>query len=315
MVRFIKLQARICISVAVLATFKADALENLDYVAEHLFEVAMDNRLATLPLWSSAEFSKPEWRFTAQLGYDWIESGSVSIAGERIAFAVERAFGSSWAVRGIVFSDSMGFSGTAGEALLSPSYLSTSIPLAVPATARFGNLSGEMTHRGISISASRSVDRGWLQSSAWTIGLAFEQLRNNDYRAAFTVLDGATAGATGTVDYSAEYSFVTPFVGMQWRLQHGDWIITPHWEYFLPIPRRGFVGAISGPGFSSSGNSGTAGYGKYVSDQLLTAGCAITHGRSGLTFDLGTTLVQYLLEPFTHNGVDKNFVLSIGVEF
>ena len=305
----------IVLAISILQATRAAALENLDYVAEHLPEVAMDNRLATLPLWSAREFAQTEWRFTASAGFNSVGSRALRLDGEMLSVAIERVLNASWSVRAVAFDDAMRFSGVFGDALLNPTYLTSPPPLALPTTARFDALSGDAIHGGVGIAISRAIERGWLSGARLTAGLLWERQDLKNYRAAFTIIDGASAGASGSVDYSARYSFLTPFVGMQLRVQRHRWTIAPHWRYMVPLPGHGFVGEIAGSGFALSGDSGQSGFGKYVGDQLLTAGCTFIHMPSGISLELGATIAQYFLEPFTHNGVDKNFVVSIGIEF
>jgi len=42
------------------------AEHSFEFVAEHLPEAAMDNRFATLPLWSGAATPAGQWQFTLQ---------------------------------------------------------------------------------------------------------------------------------------------------------------------------------------------------------------------------------------------------------
>lgn len=305
---------RFCVyACCALLTWPVRAAVNLDYVVEHLSEVAMDNSLALLPLWSASEVSTSRWKGVAQVAYNDIESHSMTLSGSPISVAVSYRFRDRWSLRGAAFFNHGELSGT-GFFELAPTFLVSQPPLMLPAAAQFV-LDGSVTHQGFAMSAHRENAGGWFDGSVWTFGMVWERLQLEDVFANYVLLSGNDVGAHGVVDYSANYSFFTPFIGMQWRVQRGNWLLVPHWHYAVPMPRRGFAAAISGPGFSLSGDSGAAGNGKYVSDWLLTAGISIVHRRSGIGVDLGTSIAQYLIEPFTHNGVDKNWVLAVSVEF
>lgn len=273
----------------------------------------MDNSLALLPLWSSREANTSRSNVVAQVGYNDIESHSMALSGTSISVAASYKLRDRWSLRGAAFFNHGELSG-AGLFDLSPTFLTSQPPLMLPAAAQF-SLNGSVIHQGFAMSAHRENADGWFGGSVWTFGLAWERLKLQDAFANYVLLSGNDVGARGVVDYSATYSFTTPFIGMQWRAQLGDWMLVPHWHYALPVPRRGFAAAISGPAFILRGDSDAAGNGKYVSDWLLTAGVSIVHRRSGIGMDLGTSIAQYLIEPFTHNGVDKNWVVAVNVEF
>lgn len=61
--------------------------KDIEYVAEHLPEVAMDNRYATLPLWQSAAGTQAAPRRALALGYSDTRSGELQLAGPTLAGA------------------------------------------------------------------------------------------------------------------------------------------------------------------------------------------------------------------------------------
>jgi hypothetical protein len=93
------------------------------------------------------------------------------------------------------------------------------------------------------------------------------------------------------------------------------WRWTPHVLLAMPLPRRGFQGRITGPGFDLSGDTASAGHGKVFGDFSLTLGLDATYKPWGLTVDLGSLVTQALLEPFIHKGIDQNWVISVYKQF
>ena len=60
----------------------AAAIESIEFVQEHLAEIAMDNRYATLPLWSKAAAeADARWQFTPQVTYAKTQTGELTIDG------------------------------------------------------------------------------------------------------------------------------------------------------------------------------------------------------------------------------------------
>ena len=52
---------------------------DIEFVSEHLPEVAMDHRYAALPVWPSG--SDALWQFTAQAGYSGTRTGELELSG------------------------------------------------------------------------------------------------------------------------------------------------------------------------------------------------------------------------------------------
>ena len=117
------------------------------------------------------------------------------------------------------------------------------------------------------------------------------------------------------VDYSGNYSHLTPFAGLAVPRHFGTWSISPHVLLAIPVPRRGIQGRITGPGFDLSGNTANTGHGKHFGDVSATFGLDITYGPWGLTLDLGSFVSQALLERVAHQGVNRNWVMSAQKRF
>jgi hypothetical protein len=291
-----------------LACGQAAAKEDIEFVAEHLPEVAMDNRYATLPVWNAVR-AHDAWSFAAQTGFSQTSAGNLQIGGPMLAAALSRAVSSRWTVSVFGFADVMSLSG--GEQRQLQTLFAPSTPIARPVDAQFADLDGRMRHYGAGIAASMSANDGWLGEHRWVGGVLFEQVALSDYRWNFTILAGDSAGTRGEIDFDHDYRHATPFAGLQLVREHGDWTFAPHGLIALPLPRRGFVGHISTAEFDIHGDTADVGNGKHFGDPSVTLGLDVTYRPAHLSFDIGTVLTQGLLEPEVHKGVDSDWVLSV----
>lgn len=138
----------------------------------------------------------------------------------------------------------------------------------------------------------------------------WQQFKLRDYRFDYRVLDGPDAGVIGSLDYSATYTHVSPFLGLAFPRSSGNWRLTPHAQFAMPLPRRGMAGRITGPGFDLAGNQADNGAGKHFGDPSVTLGFDVTYSPWDLTIDFGSTFSQALLEPKIHEGVEHDLVLT-----
>jgi hypothetical protein len=284
--------------------------EDIEYVAEHLAEVPMDNRYATLPVWT-ATTAKPDdgWTFAAQGSFSQAGSGDLEVAGPMLSFAVSRALASRWTVTALGFADKLNLSG--GDERDLQTLFAPSTPIARPVAASFDGLDGRVNHYGAGFAFSTTSDRGWLGAHRWVAGLLYESVDLRDYRWNFTILEGPDAGTRGQIDFDNDYRHFTPFAGLQIVRERGDWLFSPHALFALPLPRRGVVGHIQTDEFDIHGDTAEAGTGKHFGDPSLTLGFDITYRPAHLSLDVGTALTQAFLEPVIHKGIDRNWVLSV----
>jgi hypothetical protein len=284
--------------------------EDIEYVGEHLPEVAMDNRYATLPVWTSTT-AKPDdgWTFAAQGSFSQAGSGGLEVAGPMLSFAASRALSSRWSLTAFGFADNLHLSG--GDERDLQTLFAPSTPIARPVLSRFEGLDGSVNHYGAGLAFSLSSDRGWLGAHRWVSGLIFEDVNLRDYSWNFTVLEGPDAGTHGQLDFINDYRHFTPFAGLQVVRERGDWIFSPHAMFALPLPRRGWVGHIQTDEFDIHGDTAEVGTGKHFGDPSLTLGFDITYRPAHLSIDVGTALTQALFEPVIHKGIDQNWVLSV----
>jgi hypothetical protein len=283
------------------------AKEDIAFVAEHLPEVAMDDRYARLPLWDQPA-DTGHTRFGAEAGFARLGSGALALDGPMLELSATRAWG-GWQITAFGFHDALTFSsGTERRALNEPFVVT---PIAMPVDAEFSGLDGRMRDLGGGIAMRRHLDHSWIGAFDWTAGLLWQRARLSNYVVDYHVLEGPDTGATGSVDFSATYSYITPFLGIARTVGHRDFRFTPHAQYAMPLPRRAMVGRVTGPGFDLAGDTQGFGAGKHFGDPSITLGCDVTYLPWNLTIDAGTALAQALFEPLVHEGIERNWVVEL----
>ena len=301
------------VTLILLVSPTAAAHHSFEYVAEHLPEVAMDNRFATLPLWSDGTKAVGTWQFTLQGAVARTNSGAMVLEGPMLSAAARRHLNEHRAVQAFGFFDQLGFSSSGERRPLQT--LFTQPPLALPAEALFTELGGTYRNVGAGVAFNLRAERGWLGEREWVVGALCQRVTLRDYRATYEVLEGSSASASGVVDYSGAYTHLTPLAGLALQRHSGEWGWTPHILLAMPLPRRGFQGRITGPGFDLSGDTASAGHGNVFGDFSLTLGLDVTYEPWGLTADLGALATQALVESVVHKGVNRNWVISVHKQF
>jgi hypothetical protein len=114
----------------------------------------------------------------------------------------------------------------------------------------------------------------------------------------------------GTIDFNADYAHFAPLLGLELPRVWTRWAIAPHALIAWPLPRRGFVGHITGPGFDLHGDTANVGNGKHFGDPSVTLGLNVTYLPANLTLDVGTLVTQRLVEPLVHQGIETNWIVS-----
>jgi hypothetical protein len=176
--------------------------------------------------------------------------------------------------------------------------------------ARFDDLDGSMHHYGGGLRLGLTSENGRLGVVRWVGGVLWEHVELRDYRLNYEILEGVDTGTTGQIDFDANYTHITPFVGFELPHVGTRWVMTPHLLAAWPNPRYGVVGHITGPGFDLHGDTEEAGEGVHFGDPSLTLGLDVTYLPAHFSVDLGTLVTQRLLEPIAHIGIDANWVLS-----
>lgn len=282
-------------------------------MAEHLPEVAMDNRYAALPLGAAARSaSESTWQLAG--GYMRVAAGELELAGPMIAASRSLQITRGWQLGVFGFVDELSFSGGPELRPLDPQF-SNDIPLSLPADALYENFGGSARDAGLGALIKHHRDTSRLGPHAWFAGLVVQRMALLDYRADYRLLSGPDTGVAGTVDYSGDYDHVTPFAGLELERSWRSWSFEPRVLVAVPLPRRPVDGHITGPAFDVAGDTSAAGHGTHFGDPSLTLGLGITYEPYRLTLDLGSTLTQALLEPLIHKGIDQNWMAAFVCRF
>jgi hypothetical protein len=286
------------------------AEHDLEFVAEHLPEVAMDNRYATLPVWGGSLHEAARWQVATQVAFSATEVGSLSLEGPMLSLALQRQLDDAWQLTTFGFYDELAFSAHRDfrplQTLFAPQ-----TPIERPVDAMFSDLDGRTTHFGAGLALRHSATSEMFGDYRWLAGIQWERVALRDYSFGYEVLAGPQTGLSGHIDFDTDYDHVTPFAGFELPRDFGRWTLAFHTLLAYPLPRRGFVGHITGPDFDISGDTAGAGNGKHFGDPSVTLGLDLTYRPAGLTVDLGTMLSQWFLEPLVHRGIDQNILLSV----
>jgi hypothetical protein len=294
-----------CLSTASAAT------ESIEFVQEHLAEVPMDNRYATLPLWGQAHpDAHRAWQFEIEAAYSRTQVGTLVNDGPSFGAGVGHRLGADTRLTAFAFFDGLSLSSGIEHRPLEVLF-ARDVPLTLPAAAEFTGLAGTAKDMGFGVALRRDASLPVLHDFQWTVGALWQRVALDKFSFNYRVLDGPDAGTAGTLDYSANYSHIAAIAGLAWPRTRGQWAFTPHLQLAVPLPRRGVVGRITGPGFDVRGDTATAGAGKHFGDPSITAGFDVTYRPWNLTVDLGNAVSQALLEPVTHKGIRSNWLLSL----
>lgn len=298
--------------VAALACFgisgAAAAKEDIEFVAEHLPEVAMDNRFATLPVWD-AGVEAADSQYELQGAFSSSTSGNLSIEGPLLGISWQRRLSAKNRLGLLAFYDSLQLTARNDSRQLQTLF-APQTPIERPIDADFSNLDGTATDFGGGLFWSHHDEQGFLGAHDWIAGLMWQRFELRDYRLDYRITSGPQTGLRGQIDFDTHYDHFSPFVGVEVRRSLGEWTFSPHALLAYPIPRRGFAGHITGPGFDISGNTEAAGEGKHFGDPSVTLGLTLTYLPAHLSVDLGTFLSQALLESRIHRGIERNLLLS-----
>jgi len=145
----------------------AAGAHDIEFVSEHLVEVAMDHRYAALPVWPSE--TEARWQFTAQAGYSATRTGELELSGPTFSMGVHRSLDRGWMLSGFAFFDDLQFSGHNDHRPLNVEFVAN-VPLSLPADAVFTSLGGSSRDTGLGMSVSRFIEAGRLAGWRWTAG-------------------------------------------------------------------------------------------------------------------------------------------------
>jgi hypothetical protein len=238
--------------------------EDIGFVSEHLPEIAMDNRYAQLPLWTSCGVEHG-YCPSLNVGYASTHSQTLSIDGPMFSLGLTHDVG-EWSITGFAFYDPLSLRSGTERRPLDVDFVS-GVPYQLPVPAEFSGLNGSADDTGFGIALRRDASVPWLGQFTWTAGLLWQQMSLSNYR----------------YDYRIHV------------LSFDD----PHAMH------------IDGPGFDLAGNQAANGAGKHFGDPSVTIGFDVTYLPWHVTFDLGTAVSQYLLEPQIHEGVDHDLLFTL----
>lgn len=288
--------------------------EDLDFITEHLAEVAMNNGVASLPLWQRDWRDPRGWHGYVTGSYGAVAAQDVDLRGAFVGAALEHRVAANWSVRGVLFDGRSTLSGTPGVRALKPVFVDP-LPAGLPATAAFGTLDGRIGHVGAGVTATWRNHDGWMDGSEWMGGLLWQRLSIDASTTTYRLLDGPAAGTSGTIGYDSRFNYYTLVGGMQWHRRYAGWLFSPHWHLSLPLPRGAVAGRLTAPGLDVTGDSALAGNGHHIGDGYLSLGLSVTWLPAHLTIDLGSTVAQYVLEPVVDKGIDRDLVIAIEWSF
>jgi hypothetical protein len=289
------------------ASSTAVAIEDMDFVAEHLPEAAMDDRLLSLPVSYADALERSSWSAQVEALIARIESGNVRVSGPGVGLGLRRRLDTSWSLLGVAHFDHLNVSGTPEQRPVAPIF-SESFPVSLPADATLDHQRGTVNHYGAGLALRYQPDAHHYSA---TFGMIRSDVKLNGYRVDYRITSGPDAGTAGTLDYSANYSFWIPFAQLEWRFTRDTWQFSPRASFGLPVPHRGWRGEMQGPGFAISGDTAAIGRGKHMGDPFAGLGLGVTYTPWHLTLDAGSILNQALLEPRIHQGVDRAWLMSI----
>ncbi len=195
-------------AIASLLGGSAQAEHDIEFVAEHLPEVMMDNRYATLPIWDLGAGNE-NTAYQLQGAYPSSAAGDLSIAGPLLAMSVSRPLGGESRLGAFGFYDPLrlrsNFDSRPLQTLFAPQ-----TPLARPVAAEFTDLDGSATDFGAGLF--------WSAQRNWVAGVLWQRVDLQDYRFDYLITEGPQSGLQGQIDFDTHYDHFTPFVGFQFSV-------------------------------------------------------------------------------------------------
>lgn len=273
--------------------------ERLGYTAEHIFEVPMDARYMALP---EIETKTGEERRRFDVGYLYASGGLMTSSTLMLGMQdyVPISDDHRWGLIIGGFFDVTQLAGSSGNVEFSPIF-TDSAPFPVPQNIYVQNISGDAVHVGVSLSLTQRISNSW----AWQTGVALEYYEINELRVNFNTLDLAD-NIDAEVDYAANYNSVTPYFSFRYFYPpfSDNYAFSSRFIMAWPLPRVGFHGQVTGPGFSVEGDSESAGKGTHIPDPFAGVGFTIESREHGWRLDVGASLWFILYEDKVHEGID-----------
>lgn len=279
----------------------SQAQESLDFYAEHAIEGFMDARYLALPQ-VPEDLKASEWRL--RFGGLSYQSGGFATSAVLLDVQRSRPLGEKRALLFGAFADFMKYSGDSGPALADPTF-TREFDAISPFVVDVSKVSGSGMHFGVSAAMAGQISPRW----GWQSGVVLEEVKVDSLETEFMTLD-LLFNFSGTFDYAGSYDAVTAFGEVHRSIPGRRYSMNARLIAAIPFPSVGFKGRISGPGFETSGNSGSAGKGKHVPDPFLGLGFSVESRKTGFRIDLGATVYIFAAEGKIHRGVDTPLYLT-----
>ena len=285
------------------------ANEEIQFLAEHAVESAMDSVYMSLP-WPSAPLAPDRWHPSVDLASTHTSTDFMDMDGSVVTLAFARGVNARWGYELMATHGAFEISGGDGQAPLTQKFLVT-VPLDLPSSAAFTATRGAQRHYAIGAAAVHGLGATQAAHSAQLVtGLLMERVHISDFAMDYRLLDGADAGSSGTLQYEDVATFVTPFVSwQQTRAIAPHWTWMPRAMFVFPLPEHELDVRLTGPQFDVS--TPPDGPTMELGDPFIVLGLAFGHRPSGLEIDIGGLLYFPAAESVSHHGVDDAQVLHI----
>jgi len=273
--------------------------ETLSFTAEHMIEAQMDARYMAFPE-IETRADKKQTRFG--LGYlsvtgDLMKSSAPMLS---VQSYIPTSQDHRWGMIIGGFIDYIQFGGSTGNAQFIADFIDFA-PFNQPQNVNVQSINGDALHTGISLSLTHRMS----DNLAWQAGAALEYYSVNKFSIAFNTLDLAS-NFNAEVDYAANYHSITPYFSFRYFYPalSESYDFSSRFIMAWPLPRRGFKGRVSGPGFSVEGDTDEVGNGIHIPDPFVGVGFSIESRQHGWRVDVGASLWLYLAENKIHEGTD-----------
>ena len=285
------------------------ANEDIQFLVEHAIESSMDSVYMSLP-WPSESLAPDRWHPSVDLASTHTSADFMDMDGSVITVAFAHGVNARWGYELIATHGAFEISGGDGQAPLTQKFLGP-VPLELPSSADFTATRGAQRQYAIGAAAVHGLSAADAARSAQLVtGLLLERVHISDFAMDYRLLDGADAGASGTLQYDDVATFVTPFVSwQQTRTIAPLWTWVPRAMFVLPLPEHELDARLTGPHFDlATPHDGPT---MQVGDAFIVLGLAFGHRPSGLEIDIGGLLYFPAAESASHHGVDDARVLHI----
>ena len=278
----------------------ARAEGTIGYEAEHVIEALMDARYLALP---SIPENTAQGQSRLQTGINRVSAGSFDAAALMLGLEYFMPTAERGGYLFSLFGDFQHYSANSGAAVFDPAFV-TAPPFPVPLPVNVTGVEGHAEHYGLS--AARVAELG--PTRAWQYGLVLEYFDVARFAVSFDSV-GLADNFSAVVDYANSYLAVTPYVALRQRfpVRRSRLKYSARLLLAWPLPRQGFYGHLSYPGFEQAGT----GEGKHIPDTFAGLGFTLAGPQQEWRIDIGASLYYFLAEGRIHKGVTQPLFLNI----